>query len=311
MVRQREATLQRLYLKTGERVIDVGCGPGFLCESMAAAVGPAGRVVGIDISKDLIDFASAHNSRDSLEYRVGSATALPAETAQFDIAVSTQVIEYVADADAALGELARVLRPGGRVFIVDTDFDSWVWHASDAERMVQIMKGWEAHCAHSQLPRTLVPRLRAAGFAQLAVEGYPILEYDLSARRLQLRPQHVDRRFPAQPRLGGEGRRRVAGRPAGHGAAPGLVLQSQPNISCSAQRVGLAVLRGSLRISPPCASWLQSRRMILPTSTSPESRASTPSARSASRKAGSWSMRSLTVSLNERPAACLIPSCDS
>jgi arsenite methyltransferase len=58
MVRQRAATLQRLHLIAGERVIDIGCGPGFLCKSMAAAVGPTGSVIGIDISEDLIDFAT-------------------------------------------------------------------------------------------------------------------------------------------------------------------------------------------------------------------------------------------------------------
>jgi arsenite methyltransferase len=175
MVRQRDATLQRLHLKPGERVIDIGCGPGFLCKSMAAAVGPAGRVIGIDISEDLIDFATNHQDSDCIEYRVGNATALPVEPAQFDVAVSTQVIEYVADADAALHEIARVVRPGGRAFIVDTDFDSWVWHAADAGRMTQIMKGWEMHCANSQLPRTLIPRLRAVGFTIVGVEGYPIV----------------------------------------------------------------------------------------------------------------------------------------
>ena len=172
---QRDATLQRLNLKAGERVLDVGCGPGFLCETMAAAVGPTGRVVGIDISQDLIDFASRHKISDRIDYRVGNATALPAEPAQFDAAVSTQVIEYVANVDAALREIARILRPGGRAFIVDTDFDSWVWHATDTERMQQVMKGWELHCAHSQLPRTLIPRLRAAGLTTLVVEGYPIV----------------------------------------------------------------------------------------------------------------------------------------
>ena len=175
MSRQRYATLQRLNLKSGERVIDVGCGPGFLCETMAEAVSPTGRVVGIDISKDLIDFATRQKSSDRIDYRVGNATALPVETAQFDVAVSTQVIEYIADADVALREIARVLRPGGRAFIVDTDFDSWIWHAADTERMAQIMKGWELHCAHSQLPRTLVPRLRAVGFTVIGVEGYPII----------------------------------------------------------------------------------------------------------------------------------------
>jgi arsenite methyltransferase len=175
LVRQRDATLQRLRLHPGERVVDIGCGPGFLCKSMAAAVGPTGRVVGVDISEDLIDFATRHRGTDPIDYRAGDARTLPAETAQFDVAVSTQVIEYVADADAALRDMARVLRPGGRAFVVDTDFDSWVWHAADAGRMARIRTGWEMHCADPRLPRTLAPRLRAAGFTIVGVEGYAII----------------------------------------------------------------------------------------------------------------------------------------
>ena len=123
LVRQRDATLQRLNLRPGEHVIDIGCGPGFLCKSMAAAINPTGRVMGIDISEDLVNFAIGENSGESIEYRAGNATALPVDAGQFDVAVSTQVIEYVADADAALREISRVLRPSGRAFIVDTDFD--------------------------------------------------------------------------------------------------------------------------------------------------------------------------------------------
>jgi arsenite methyltransferase len=175
MARQRDATLQRLILTAGERVIDIGCGPGFLCQSIAAAVGPTGRVVGIDISDDMIDFATRHKGSETIEYRVGSATALPFEAAQFDVAVSAQVIEYLADANAALREIARVVRPGGRAFIVDTDFDSCVWHAADAVRMARIMKGWEMHCADPRLPRTLILRLRAVGFKIVHVEGFPIV----------------------------------------------------------------------------------------------------------------------------------------
>jgi len=175
LMRQRDATLQRLSLKRGERVVDVGCGPGFLCEMMAAAVGPTGHVTGIDISEDLIRFATDNKMSETIDYRVGDAAALPVDAGQFDLAVSTQVLEYVTDADAALREMARVLRPGGRAFIIDTDFDSWVWHAADTERMARIMNAWDTHCADPRLPRTLALRLRAAGFKVVNVEAYPVL----------------------------------------------------------------------------------------------------------------------------------------
>src|SRR6202047_2838832 len=94
LVRQRDATLQRLNLKRGERVVDIGCGPGFLCEMMAAAVAPTGHVSGVDISEDLIRFAARNKMSDAIDYRVGDATALPVEAGQIDLAVSTQVLEY-------------------------------------------------------------------------------------------------------------------------------------------------------------------------------------------------------------------------
>src|SRR5919108_5158832 len=68
---QREETLRRLALSAGESVIDVGCGPGFLCESMADHVGPDGRVLGIDVSADLVEFARRRNERHWLTYEKG------------------------------------------------------------------------------------------------------------------------------------------------------------------------------------------------------------------------------------------------
>src|SRR5438045_9143071 len=73
VVAQRAETMKQLALSPGERVLDIGCGPGFLCESIAAAVGPYGAVTGIDISSDLIELCSTRNPPQWLSYAVGDA----------------------------------------------------------------------------------------------------------------------------------------------------------------------------------------------------------------------------------------------
>jgi SAM-dependent methyltransferase len=96
----------------------------------------------------------------------------------FDVAVATQVYEYVNDIGAALSEAHRALRPGGRMVIIDTDWESIVWHASDVARMRRILAAWDEHLIHPSLPRTLSVQLRRAGFAVEQVKIIPILNTD-------------------------------------------------------------------------------------------------------------------------------------
>ena len=172
---QRDEALRRLALKPGESVIDIGCGPGYLSESMADAVSANGRVVGVDVSDDLVAFARRRNSRPWLSYRTGDAMALAEPDASFDVAVSMQVLEYLADADRGMREMFRVLRPGGRALAVATDWDGVVWHSCDPLRMRNVLRSWEQHCTDPRLPRTIVPRLKAIGFSSVEVGGYPII----------------------------------------------------------------------------------------------------------------------------------------
>lgn len=124
---QREYVLASLGLHPGERVLDVGSGPGYLAESMGEAVGPTGAVHGMDPSPAMNSIASARcASIPWISIDEGDATALPYPEQTFDAAVSTQVYEYVADMPRALDELRRVLRPNGRALILDTDSDSEV-----------------------------------------------------------------------------------------------------------------------------------------------------------------------------------------
>ena len=126
---------------------------------------PAIMVCGIDISESLLSAARRHCAhRPWVEFRQADATAVPFPDRAFDAAISTQVLEYVRDVDAALAEIHRVLRPGGRVVIVDTDWDSIVWDSPNRERMSRILAAWEQHAADVHLPRTLARRLSQAGF---------------------------------------------------------------------------------------------------------------------------------------------------
>jgi arsenite methyltransferase len=165
VVAQREAFVRILAPQVGERILDVGSGPGFLASAIADAVESTGAVCGVEISEPLNAVARAHCRHQAwVEIRHADATQLPLPSAFFDAAISTQVLEYVADVDAAIAEMFRVVRPAGRVAIVDTDWDSIVWHSANPFRMNKILLAWEQHAPHPRLPRTLAGRLRRAGF---------------------------------------------------------------------------------------------------------------------------------------------------
>lgn len=181
VVAQRRDFLRALNLKSGERVLDVGAGPGFLANEIAEAIGSSGSVCGVDISEPLLEVArSRGGNKYDIEFRYGDATQLPYKDEEFDSVVSTQVLEYVPDVDSALAEFYRVLCPGGRVGLLDTDWDSIVWHSHDRQLMNRILTTWEEHAADPFLPRTLARKLQGAGFSVEHQKVIPILncEYD-------------------------------------------------------------------------------------------------------------------------------------
>jgi SAM-dependent methyltransferase len=161
----------------GWRVLDVGCGPGHLARELAAAVGPGGRVCGADVSEHMLALANEEGQRE-VEYVHLSGTTLPFADEAFDAAVATQVYGFVADLPRALTELHRVLRAGGRALILDTDWDSLVWHSSDNARMARVIAGWQRRVADPHLPRTLARRLRDAGLEVMRRESFTIFDTD-------------------------------------------------------------------------------------------------------------------------------------
>jgi SAM-dependent methyltransferase len=156
-------------------VLDIGSGPGFLAAEMAAEMGPDGRVVGLDPSESMLALGRRRGA--PAEFVEGDALALPFGDESFDAAVATQVYEYVADMPTALAEARRVLRPGGRLLILDTDWDSIVWHSGDRDRMQRVLLKWNDHLADPYLPRRLPRLLREAGFELAEATIIPILNH--------------------------------------------------------------------------------------------------------------------------------------
>ncbi len=165
VVAQRREIMRRLELKPGEHVLDIGAGPGLLTHEMATTVGPGGRVVGIDLSNPMLAMGRARCAAQPwVELTEADAATLPFNRAVFDAAVAAQVYEYVGDLARAFSEARRVLRPGGRMLVLDTDWDSIVWNTSDRARTTRMLTAWKEHLVHPHLPRTLARRLKEAGF---------------------------------------------------------------------------------------------------------------------------------------------------
>jgi SAM-dependent methyltransferase len=178
VVAQRRAVVQALGLRPGERVLDLGSGPGFLAAEMAAAVGPGGQVQGVDVSASMLAMAARRERPEGsapMEFTESDVTDLPFDAGSFDAAVCTQVYEYVADMPSALAEAGRVLTDGGRLLVLDTDWDSIVWRSSDDERMARVLRAWDDHLVHRDLPRRLPQLLRDAGLSVERCDVIPLL----------------------------------------------------------------------------------------------------------------------------------------
>lgn len=108
-------------IRPGDHAIDIGCGPGRLANELARQAGPHGRVVGVDPSAPMIEYATAHAAANCV-FELGAAQALPHPDASFDVATCTFAMHHIAEADrnAALAGFFRVLRPGGRLLLADT-----------------------------------------------------------------------------------------------------------------------------------------------------------------------------------------------
>jgi ubiquinone/menaquinone biosynthesis C-methylase UbiE len=177
----RRGFLSLAGVKTGMRVLDVGCGTGVVTRDVARRVGARGTVVGVDPSSALLAVARRRarleESGARPSFRQGDGLALPFASASFDVALAVTVLLHVPGSDRVLGEMARVTRPGGRVAVLDQDFGTFALDVPDRALTRRIVDGHaERFYAEPWSGRTLARRLRRAGLARVRSRVFVVVD---------------------------------------------------------------------------------------------------------------------------------------
>jgi arsenite methyltransferase len=154
-------------LQPGEVVLDLGSGGGIDCFIAAGKVGPEGRVIGLDMTPDMVKLARRNAKKVGLknvEFRYGEMEDIPLPDASVDVIISNCVINLSPDKDAVFGEVFRVLRPGGRMTVSDIVVDG------DLPRSIRGRLDAWADCIAGALDESVyLDKIRAAGFEEVEV----------------------------------------------------------------------------------------------------------------------------------------------
>ncbi len=159
--------LQFAALQEGETVVDLGAGPGFDCFNAAEQAGPDGRVLGIDMTPEMIDRArntAAEHGYGNVEFRLGEIEHLPVADNSADVVISNCVINLASDKAQVFREVFRVLKPGGRLAIADI-----VLQQPLPRELAQSIEAWAGCLAGAVLVDDYLSTIRNAGLCDVRV----------------------------------------------------------------------------------------------------------------------------------------------
>lgn len=132
----------QLQLDGGQRLLDVGCGLGDAARTLAEDLSEAGEVVGIDLSSAMLEVARSRSAglHCRVRFSEGDAVALDEPDDRYDVVRSERTLQWLADPAAAVTEMARVVRPGGRISLIDSDWSTFAIDVGDDDLATRVRR---------------------------------------------------------------------------------------------------------------------------------------------------------------------------
>jgi ubiquinone/menaquinone biosynthesis C-methylase UbiE len=184
-----------MQVQPGQHVLDLGCGLGDDARALAAVVGSTGRAVGVDVSESMVTEARQRSEGTglSVEFAVGDAHGLDFPAGSFDACRTERTLHYVADPARAVGEMVRVVKPGGRVVALEPDHETMVFYPGDKATTRTIAKAFADSIPNGWIGRQLLALFLDAGLVEVAALPHAILMTELELVRQLLLDAHLEK----------------------------------------------------------------------------------------------------------------------
>lgn len=161
----------------GHTVVDLGAGPGFFASGLAQLVGPSGVVNGVDINVEFVASAQARFADQSnMAFHHVTDHTLPFVDGEIDRVICKNVLEYVPDLDATLGEIFRVTKSGGRAHVIDSDWGFVVVEPWSKETIDEFFRAASPAFKEPYIGRRVAGALKTAGFDRVQVKLSPFVD---------------------------------------------------------------------------------------------------------------------------------------
>lgn len=199
----KEAMISELDVKSGDTVVDVGCGLGFDVERLARRVGPDGRAIGIDSSSAMLEMARKHTAEQNglATYHLGDAHHLILDDDIADVCRIDRTLQHVEEPERVVQEMHRIVKPGGRIACAEPDWGTFTIADHRKPIVENISDAWTRSFQNPWIGRQLPGLLRSCGIQNVALQGFLLVAegfeavdqvFDLCKTADQLSDTHMD-----------------------------------------------------------------------------------------------------------------------